>query len=303
MERSEPDRQNRTRDGAAERPRRMSAAERRRHRRKTALLWVLFYAAGAVLIFCIVDFVFTLYERKAAREQYSQMQAAYEIQVEDAGQEGADMPEETVDPDKWYAPYARIADRRIDFAALEARNADVCAWIKVEGTTIDYPLLMSPTAETPYLTHDIDGKASEHGTICMDARCKRDFSGRVSMIYGHNMLDGSMFAPLYSFYKDSSFFDADHKVILYLDNVMLTYRVVAAYEYGHEQPLYYYNNMLKDEDFLRYCDTFLSNRDLKARIRESVSIAPEDHVLTLVTSTNVRADRRLFVQAVLLDVA
>lgn len=266
------------------------------------MLWLLFYAAAAVLTFCIVAIVFAVRERKQARDQYSQMQAAYEMATPtaDASGGGEPTPAPTMRPDRWYADVASFADRRINFAALTERNPEVCGWIVIEGTSIDYPVLRAKRDESYYLTHDIDGKASEHGTICIDPRNAADFSDRVTMVYGHNMLDGSMFAPLYDFYKKPAFFAEDHRVILYLDDVMLTYRVVAAYEYGHEQPLYYYD-MEDDEDFLRYCDTFLQNTDLKARIRPGVTVAPSDRILTLITSTNVRADRRLFVQAVLID--
>lgn len=273
--------------------------QRRKKRLQKALLWVAFYVATAVLVFCIVDIIFTVHQRKAARDRYAEMQAIYEINpVAEAVGETEPTPEETIDPSKWYAPHAAVADKRIDFAALQARNPDACGWIRVEGTAIVYPILRSQESDDFYLTHDIDGKASEHGAVCVDPRCERDFSDRVTMIYGHNMLDGSMFAPLYNYYNDPSFFNADNRIVLYLDNVMLTYRVVSAYEYGHEQPLYYYN-MMKDEDFLRYCDTFLNNRDMKAQLLDGVAISPDDHVLTLITSTNVRADKRLFVQAVL----
>lgn len=281
----------------------LSPTERRKRRlkckMKRVLLWVVFYAAAAVLIFCIVDIIFTVYQRKAARDRYAEMQSLYEIRSSsETASEEESVLVATIDSSKWYAPFAALADRQIDFTALQTRNPEVCGWIRVEGTGIDYPILRSEESDDFYLTHDIDGKVSEHGTVCMDPRCESDFSDRVTMIYGHNMLDGSMFAPLYQYYKDPTFFNADNRVILYQDNVMLTYRVVSAYEYGHEQPLYYYN-MLKDEDFLQYCDTFLQNRDMKAQLLNGTTISPDDHVLTLITSTNVRADKRLFVQAVL----
>ncbi len=275
-------------------------ARRRKRRIKKALLWVAFYAAAAVLIFCIVDIVFTVYQRKAARDRYAEMQTIYEISpAPEQADETEQPPEETIDETKWYAPYAAVADKQIDFEALSARNSDVCGWISVEGTSIDFPILRAAESDDFYLSHDIDGRVSEHGAVCMDPRCEGDFSSRVTMLYGHNMLDGSMFAPLYNYYKDAAFFDADHKIKIYLDNAVLRYRVVSAYEYGHEQPLYYYN-LYKDEEFLRYCDTFLQNRDMKAKLREDIAITPENRLLTLITSTNARADHRLFVQAVLI---
>lgn len=285
---------------APERKRRSASRRLRKRKRRIrlAILWTVFLLAAAVLIFCIVAIIFTMIERKAARDQYAQMQAAYELSAPKADDAAAEtLPLETPDPAKWYAGYAKVADKQIDFSALTQRNADVCAWISIDGTTIDYPVLQATGKDVLYLNHDIDGKPSEHGTICLDVQCARDFSDRVTLIYGHNMKDDSMFAPLYRYYRDVNFFHAEHRVKIYLDNVVLTYRVIAAYEYGYEHPLYYYR-MENDADFMAYCDTFLENRDLKAHITPS-TITPEDHILTLITSTNVRADKRLFVQAVL----
>ena len=292
--------------GLATEKKRLSPAQRRSRRRKRrirlAILWTVFLAATAVLVFVIVAIIFTAMERKAARDQYAQMQTMYEVSVEPQQTEADPEPaEETerLDPSKWYADKARIADKKIDFDALQSRNADVCAWITVDDTTIDYPVLKAEGKDVLYLSHDIDGKASEHGAVCLDVLCARDFSDRVTLIYGHNMKDGSMFAPLYDYYKDPAFFNGDHRIHIYLDNAELTYRVVAAYEYSYAHPLFYYD-MTNDEDFAAYCDIFLSPRDLTARSLQT-EINPEDHLLTLITSTNVRADRRLFVQAVLTD--
>lgn len=277
--------------------------KRRKKRIYRTVLWTVFLVSAAVFIFCIVDIIFTLYERKAARDRYEQMQSQYETELVTQS-DGENVSEEPVDPiildpSKWYADIALPADKKIDFDALRARNADVTGWITIEGTDIDYPILQAHGKDVVYLTHDIDGNASEHGTVCVDVRCSRDFSDRVTLIYGHNMKDGSMFAPIYQYYRDPKFFQADHRIHIYLDNAVLTYRVVAAYEYGYEHPLYYYD-MTDDADFSAYCDIFLNSRDMKAQVLP-VEIRPDDHLLTLITSTNVRADQRLFVQAVLVD--
>lgn len=259
--------------------------------------------AAAALIFIIVAIVFTALERKAARDQYTAMQTMYEtVEDEEYAQDdatAASTPAPTIDPNLWYAGKADIADKRIDFPALQARNADVCGWITVEDTTIDYPVLRAEGSDVLYLSHDIDGNVSEHGTICLDVKCARDFSDRVTLVYGHNMKDGSMFAPLYRYYTDAEFFNADHKITIYIDNAALHYRVFSACEFSYAHPLFFYD-MTNDGDFMAYIDSFLGNRDLKARIRQ-VTVKPDDHILTLITSTNARADQRLFVQAVLVD--
>ena len=274
---------------------------RRKRRIRLIILWTVFLLATAVLVFTIVALIFTALERKAARDQYAEMQQLYEATDTPAPVDAAieATPQPTIDPNKWYAGKAAFADKRIDFTALQQRNADVCGWITVDGTSIDYPILRAEGKDVLYLSHDIDGQPSEHGTVCLDVLSARDFSDRVTLIYGHNMKDGSMFAPLYQYYRDADFFNADHRVHIYIDDVMLEYRVFSACEFNYAHPLFFYD-MTDDGEFLAYMDSFLENRDLQARILP-LEITPEDHILTLITSTNVRADQRLFLQAVLVD--
>lgn len=279
-----------------EAPAQRSNKHKAHKRLRLILLWSILLASVAVLVFCIVAMYFTVLERKAARDQYAQIQEQYETPVEeqDVQSENSGLEEET----EWPATVALKADKKIDFSALETRNPDVCGWISVEGTSIDYPILENHGADAFYLSHNIDGVASEHGTICLDAGCaNNDFSDRVTIVYGHNMKDGSMFAPLYNYYQDAAFFDGDHRIKIYLNDVMLNYHVVSAYEHSYAHPLFFYD-MTNDDDFDAYCSTFLNNRDLKARVKEA-EISAEDHVLTLITSTNTNAEKRLFIQAVL----
>ena len=103
---------------------------------------------------------------------------------------------------------------RINFPALKEINPDVCGWICIEGTNIDFPILRGEDNEL-YLNTDFYGKQSFMGSIFMDYRCAADFSDDFTLIYGHNVKGGRMFADLCKF-KDQSFFDAHPYAVLEL---------------------------------------------------------------------------------------
>lgn len=81
----------------------------------------------------------------------------------------------------------------VDFAALQAINPDVVAWIYMEGTQINYPVVRGEDNDE-YLYRMIDGNYNSAGSIFMDYRNEPDFSERHTILYGHHMNNGSMFA-------------------------------------------------------------------------------------------------------------
>ena len=90
------------------------------------------------------------------------------------------------------------------FDELRQMNQDVIAWITVDGTNVDYPVLQADNNLT-YMNKDFNGDFSLGGSIFMDFRNKPDFSENYSLIYGHNMEKHLMFGDL-ALFKDKKFF-------------------------------------------------------------------------------------------------
>ena len=90
------------------------------------------------------------------------------------------------------------------FDELRDLNKDVVAWITVDGTNIDYPVLQGDTNLT-YMNKDVYGEFSLAGSIFLDTRNKADFSDNYSLIYGHNMDEHLMFGDL-ALFKEKDFF-------------------------------------------------------------------------------------------------
>lgn len=102
-------------------------------------------------------------------------------------------------------------DIPIDFAALKEKNPDVYAWISIPGTAIDYPVLQRENDNTYYLDHTIDHEEKTEGAIFTENYNNTDFEDPNTVIYGHDMRNGSMFKGLLD-YRDKTFFDQNKEV-------------------------------------------------------------------------------------------
>ena len=83
----------------------------------------------------------------------------------------------------------------VDFASLQAENGDVFGWIYSKGSQINYPVVQG-SDNVFYMDHLYNEEWNPGGAIFMDYRNQPDFSDYNTIIYGHNMLDGTMFASL-----------------------------------------------------------------------------------------------------------
>ena len=148
----------------------------------------------------------------------------------------------------------------VDFDGLLAENSDVVGWIYSEGTQINYPVLRGESNET-YLRHMINGQYNSSGSIFMDFRNNPDLSDFNTIIYGHHMKNGSMFASLHR-YVSQDFYD-EHKYLWFLtpDHI---YRLdaIAGYVGNAEAEIY---TIFTDMDELnRYLTFALSNSNFEA---------------------------------------
>lgn len=103
---------------------------------------------------------------------------------------------------------------RPSFEALRAVNPDVCGWVTVDGTNIDFPVLQGKSNMT-YVNTDIYGQFSVSGAIFLDVRNDRGYGDAYSVLYGHHMEGGKMFGDL-DLFKDEEFFHSNRtgKLIL-----------------------------------------------------------------------------------------
>ncbi len=176
---------------------------------------------------------------------------------------------------------------------LKERYPDVSAWIKIDGTVIDYPVVHTPGHTEKYLRLDLDGNYSRSGVPFLDGRIRTD-SPHV-LIYGHNMLNGTMFSDLTKF-ESQSFAEQNDIITLTLADKECRYRIFAVVETDGKDPWYKTLVFASDEEYQKQVAA-LSARSMYA------AELPKAHsqLLTLSTCTGVRQQNRLIVVAALTE--
>lgn len=190
----------------------------------------------------------------------------------------------------------------IDFASLRVENPDIYAWIYIPDTNVNYPVLQSPTDDSFYLDHDKDGNYSEAGAIYSQLANSTDFSDPVTVLYGHNMKSGGMFATLH-YFENKEFFDSHEEMYIYTDGHIYTYKVIAAYQYDNRHILNSFN-FADTAVTQQYFDTVLNPNSLVMNVREGVQLtAGSDKIVQLSTCTGDanRLVRRYLVTGVLVS--
>ena len=192
-----------------------------------------------------------------------------------------------------------LPDNPIDFAPLIEKNIDVYAWIKIPNTVIDYPVLQTTDkSDSFYLNHDIDGNYKFAGCIYSEKKNRTDFSDRNTVLYGHNMLNGTMFQNLHKF-RDKSFFDENKYIYIYTPKHIFTYEIFAAYKYDNRHLLNSFNYS-DDAVFQEYLD-YIKNPTSMLVNRRDVDLNLESKILTLSTCIGNESNFRYLVQGVLIS--
>ena len=188
----------------------------------------------------------------------------------------------------------------LDFKKLKDINTDIYAWIYIPGTNIDYPVAqsISDRNDSFYLNHNIYREYQFSGTIFSEIKNSTDFTDPVTVLYGHNMLNGSMFATLH-YFSDEKFFNSHTTCFVQTEDKLYTYLIYAAYVYDDRHILNSFN-FSDQKVLLDYFNSTLNPRTYSGYVRKNVELDKDSRIITL--STCIGADKtRYLVQGVLVD--
>lgn len=164
----------------------------------------------------------------------------------------------------------------VDFESLLAINEDVVGWIYIEDTQINYPIVQG-SDNRHYVSTMADGQDNAAGSIFMDYRNTPDFSDKHTVIYGHNMRNGSMFADVVK-YKDPEFFAAHPVGMIMTPGGNFRFEVIAGYV-AHLEDSAWQLDFAGDEDFGNWLDQTMA----MSTIGGSAAPDPDDRIITLST--------------------
>ena len=164
---------------------------------------------------------------------------------------------------------------KINFDELKKQNSDVVAYLKVEGTNIDY-IVVKGNDNKYYLKHNLDKEYSSTGWVFADYHNNYDGNDKNLVIYGHNTKDGSMFGSLKNVLDRSWQENKDNLLItLVTTNGVYWYRVFSTYIVDVED--YYINTEFKGNEYKEFIDVIKS----RSNYDYDVIVNEDDDILTL----------------------
>ena len=168
----------------------------------------------------------------------------------------------------------------VDFTNLKVKNSDTIAWIKVDGTSIEYPIVKT-TNNNYYLSHSFDQTYNSAGWVFADYRNKLDGTDKNIIIYGHNRKDGSMFGTQKNTLQPDWYNNQENLQIAFItENEKCLYQVFSVYEILAEE--YYVQTSFNAGKFQEFVNT-LKSRSIKDF---GINVTEEEQILTLSTCSN-----------------
>ena len=185
------------------------------------------------------------------------------------------------------------APPRHDLAALQAENPACVGWLTIPDTTVDYPVVWTPADPEHYLRRDFYDSYASGGTPFLDGRNMPQAEGQNLILYGHNMLDGTMFKPMLQ-YLTPNFRQTHQDIYLELNGAQYRYQVIAALETNTRSPVYTYTDLSDAAEMEGFRAMLLEETGLDA-------VPHAEGYLTLSTCNNQGGNSRVLVIAVLME--
>lgn len=185
------------------------------------------------------------------------------------------------------------------FDDLLAINPDVCAWVTLDETRIDHPVLQGKT-NLDYINTDVYGNFALAGSIFLHTHNDRTFHDNYSVLYGHHMENGGMFGDL-DLYKDEAFFKANQTGMLILPDRAYSLQVfacmlVVASEDRIFDPSTWDKGVGKLLDYAEEDALYIAPETI-AELRSRIKAGEQPQVLALTTCASEFTDARTIVLA------
>lgn len=161
---------------------------------------------------------------------------------------------ETRDPDVTAEAPLDFPALRENIEALREINEDIVAYIRIDGTVIDYPVVQGAD-NSYYLTHAYDGSESARGAVFWDASLPGGVLTQHTVLHAHNNKDGSMFSDL-ELFKDGEFFEEHRYIDLETGYYNTRWEIISVYLSDADEALPL--SFADEEDFLSYAGEVVS---------------------------------------------
>lgn len=271
-------------------------------------VWKIVFAIAIILIICFLGYIcWFLYNVYSSGTEYEKIKPTEATEATLAtlatlATESAtygdtpDAPLDNIAPEEVHD----TINGEINFTELWEVNTDLYAWIRIPNTMVDYPIAQyQGNDDTYYLDHNMYKEWAFAGCIYTEKANNKDFSDPNTILYGHNMLNGSMFRELHNF-RDTEFFNKNQYIYVYLPDRTLTYQIFSAYEYDDRHILNSFDFTDKKvfQEYLDYAQNPVSSMMYNKR---DLNVTADDKIITLSTCLGDIKTSRYLVQGVLIN--
>lgn len=270
-----------------------STGRQTKKKKRSAKYYILEGIRKIILVVALGVFTYASYELtniylnyKEGDEAYENMEKMFEIPNVEASEQETDVYGNTIVNSK------QTTEWNYDFNKLVSANSDAVGWIR-QDNIISYPIV-GGTDNTYYLTHNALHAENNAGAIFLDYRVEGGLEAQNCIIYGHDMLNDSMFGTLIK-YRSKSYYNEHPTFDIYIGEKGYKYYVFAAYETEQIGDTYSYN-FASDEEYQNYLDDCMGRRLYDTGV--GVSAAEKNKIITLSTCTRHDQTKRMIVQIV-----
>lgn len=254
---------------------------------------VLAFLSLAVLLVCSFMVGLELLSRQKEKEDFEQLAKLVTVERPTASPASSSSPIASMTPDNTDVPEESPTENepaQRDLSELFAMNEDFVGWLCIPDTDINYPVVHTPDDPEKYLRRNFQGEYSESGVPFLDFRCNLDSDNLI--IYGHNMMNGTMFAALQG-YVQEDFCNAHQIIEFQTADGCAEYRVFAVAWVKSNDDWYKTVNLGGAEDFNSAVEKIIG----KALFHVCSSPEFGTQILTLSTCYDSANNGRLLVLA------
>ena len=271
--------------------------QKKKQKKRGNPLWTLvFLAALAVFCFSGYKLIGIYLDYKTGTDEYRDLQQ-YTTEITKTPETPAPTkteepqaesePAEPSEPEPEPLSYPTEPPLAVDFESLKAINPDVKGWLYIEALDISYPVVQGPDNDA-YLHTTYEGTSNFAGSIFLDYQNQDDFSDGNTIVYGHNMKNGKMFASLMKF-KNKEYFDEHQSVEFITPNEKAIYHIICVAKVKADDSWYSFIDDLGEDDYNEKIKELYS----KSLYRSNYEFGYNDEFLTLSTCEYSQNDGRL----------
>lgn len=249
--------------------------EQKKKKKSDVLLTIALIVAIAVFCYAAFNLYHIYTEYKKGTDEYNQIE---EMAVTERDADSA----EVAGPNAQLKPPIEV-----DFDKLKSVNEDVVGWIYVDALPdISYPIVKGKDNQT-YLHQTYEKNYNFAGTIFVDYENSGDFSDCNTLVYGHNMKNGSMFGHLKKFREDDKLYKQDKYFWILTPERNYRYEIISAYTTGVNSDTY---TLFKGpgEEFEKYLETIKGYSEIQT---DDTDLMIKDKIVTLSTCTGNESTR------------